>query len=209
LPFRIGHRTAFDPLAAPRDGGFTAPLAGLRAALETLGAELIPLRGAAFDLVDRVVRETGAEAIYWNRRHSAAEIAVDSIIKSHLAGRGITARSFNGRLIYEPWEIKNQSGRPFQVFTPLCPDGHGGAMAAPEPAPERIRTGTWLESIRSRCVAPSDLGGPVRRAPLCRCRPRRDLSGADRPLWARAGASIGSLPDPARAGVLISRSDRP
>jgi hypothetical protein len=34
----------------------------------------------------------------------------------------------------------------------------GGAMAAPEPAPERIRTGTWPESIQSRCVEPSDLG---------------------------------------------------
>ena len=62
-------------------------------------------------MVDELVRETGASAIYWNRRYGAAEIAVDSAIKARLAGRGIKAHSFNGRLLHEPWEITNQAGQ--------------------------------------------------------------------------------------------------
>ena len=32
--------------------------------------------------------------------------------------RGITTESFNSSLLQEPWETKNGTGKPFQVFTP-------------------------------------------------------------------------------------------
>jgi deoxyribodipyrimidine photo-lyase len=36
-----------------------------------------------------------------------------------LKAAGLQVESFNGALLHEPWTIANQSGRPFQVFTPF------------------------------------------------------------------------------------------
>lgn len=148
----------FRPLGGAARWWLHGSLAGLRGSLVAKGAELFLFKGPAFDLVDRIVRETGAAAIYWNRRYSAAETVVDSALKAHLGSLGITARSFNGRLLHEPWEIKNQSGRPFQVFTPYSRAVMGRSIPAPLPSPERLRAGAWPESTKKLRVNLPDLG---------------------------------------------------
>ena len=92
-------------------------LRALGNALERVGSRLILLEGPSHTAVETVVRETGASAIFWNRRYGAAEIALDSAIKKRLMEHGIKAHSFNGRLLHEPWEITNQAGKRLQVFT--------------------------------------------------------------------------------------------
>ena len=67
----------------------------------------------------------------------------------HCARGGLEAESFNAALLHEPWTIQNQSGKPFQVFTPFwkhCltkPD-----PAEPLPAPNEISApGKWPKSL--------------------------------------------------------------
>jgi deoxyribodipyrimidine photo-lyase len=58
------------------------------------------------------------DAVFWNRCYEPASIARDTGIKDALKARGISVQSFNAALLNEPWEIQNQSRKPFQVFTP-------------------------------------------------------------------------------------------
>ncbi len=82
---------------------------GLRLALRT---------GDSAEELKRLIAETGAGAVYWNRCYEPAAIARDKAIKQALKDAGLEAESFNASLLFEPWEIQNKSGKPFQVFTP-------------------------------------------------------------------------------------------
>jgi len=92
-------------------------LANFSAALEKRGSRLIVRRGPTAESLSRLIAETGAAAVFWNRRYEPAAVARDSSLSSRLRERGVLAESFNGSLLFEPWTIRNQSGQPFRVFT--------------------------------------------------------------------------------------------
>ncbi len=91
----------------------------LAADLKRLGSQLI-LRVAEDSLatLQQLAQECGASRVFWNRRYEPATIARDHGIRDALRAANYETRSFNGALLHEPWEIKNKSGGPFQVFTP-------------------------------------------------------------------------------------------
>ncbi len=66
-----------------------------------------------------LAKECGADAVYWNRRYEPAIIARDTAVKAMLREDSIDAESFNGSLLFEPWEIKTKSGGPYKVYTPF------------------------------------------------------------------------------------------
>ena len=112
-------------------------LLALRSELKIRGSNLI-LRRAADAGADlrRIAAETQATRIVWNRRYEPAVIARDARIKSELRRAGLRCESFNGTLLHEPWEIKTQTGGPYQVFTPFWRQALSLAdPAAPLPAP--------------------------------------------------------------------------
>ena len=87
--------------------------------LREQGSRLILRRGPSLDSLLALVKETGANAVCWNRRYEPAVIERDKAIKNALTQVGIDARSFNSALLFEPWTVENKSGGPFQVFTPF------------------------------------------------------------------------------------------
>jgi deoxyribodipyrimidine photo-lyase len=105
-------------------------LASLSAGLEARGANLHVFYGAAEPLIARIARETGAGAVFWNRRYGAAEQGIDACVKAALKSRDVEARSFNSHLLREPWEVTTQAGGPMKVFTPFW----RAARALGEPA---------------------------------------------------------------------------
>ena len=106
-------------------------LAALAADLEHRGLRLILARGDSSGELRRLVRATGAGAVYWNRRYEPAARARDAAIKAAFAADGLEAKSFNAALLFEPHTIQNKQGRPFQVFTPFW--RHCLALPMPEP----------------------------------------------------------------------------
>ena len=92
-------------------------LASLRAELEKRGSRLIIRRGPTAEALRQLVSESGAAAVFWNRRYEPAAVARDKEVESQLRGQGLLAESFNGSLLFEPSTIRNQSGQPFRVFT--------------------------------------------------------------------------------------------
>ncbi|MGI9429578.1 MAG: cryptochrome/photolyase family protein, partial [Bythopirellula sp.] len=94
-------------------------LTNLAAELQRVGSKLILRSGSSLACLENLVAETGATAVYWNRRYEPAIVKRDQAIKQHLHDVGLDVQSFNGSLLFEPWEIENKQAKPFQVFTPF------------------------------------------------------------------------------------------
>ena len=105
-------------------------LGALARDLQRRGGTLILRRGAAPGrVIEALAKERGAAAVYWGRRYDSAEIEQDTALKQRLGAAGIAAKSFNTSLLFEPWTIETQSGRPYQVFTQYW----RACRSAPEP----------------------------------------------------------------------------
>ncbi|MGK9450182.1 cryptochrome/photolyase family protein [Acidithiobacillus caldus] len=90
----------------------------LQAALAQRGLPLLLRSGTAKEVLLEIVRASGADAIYWNRRYDRDGIAEDQELKSFFKELGVEARSFPGNLLVEPWEHLRE-GQPYRVFTPF------------------------------------------------------------------------------------------
>jgi deoxyribodipyrimidine photo-lyase len=95
-------------------------LEALSASLTARGSHLI-LRKTDNSLSElrRLVAETGAGAVLWNRLYDPQLISRDKAIKAALRADGLDVESGSGALLFEPPAVKTQSGGPFQVFTPF------------------------------------------------------------------------------------------
>ncbi len=93
-------------------------LRALSADIEALGGKLILRTGEAQDIIDDILEETGAEAVYWNRRYDLAGRDLDTAIKTELKARGVDAESFNGTVLTEPWTQTTGSGGYYKVYSP-------------------------------------------------------------------------------------------
>jgi len=108
-------------------------------ALRRIGSQLVLRSGSALSELRRLIQETGACAVYWNRRYEPDVIARDTGVKSALRNDGIEVESFNASLLREPWDVATQVGKPYQVFTPFWK----ACLARPlevsvPPAPDRL-----------------------------------------------------------------------
>src|SRR5690606_25011201 len=55
----------------------------------------------------------------WTRRYEPAIERRDADIKRALREQGLHAESFNGALLFEPWQLATKQGAPYRVFTPF------------------------------------------------------------------------------------------
>ena len=106
------------PLGGAARWWLNRSLTNLAASLAGLGSRLILRRGDAAEIVEALVSELGAEAVFWNRLYDSASVARDSALKARLAAGGVDGRSFNAALLNEPWTVKTGQGGGFKVFTP-------------------------------------------------------------------------------------------
>ncbi|MGE3332411.1 MAG: deoxyribodipyrimidine photo-lyase [Rhodospirillaceae bacterium] len=94
-------------------------LASLARDLTRAGSRLVLRKGTALREIPRLVKETGADAVFWNRRYEPWAVTRGAALKSALGETGIEARSFNAGLLHEPQLLKTQAGKPYTVFTPF------------------------------------------------------------------------------------------
>jgi deoxyribodipyrimidine photo-lyase len=122
--------------------------------LRKKGSRLTIRRGPTLSVLREVLRATGARALFWNRRYEPAMLTRDREIVEALGADGVEVRSFNGGLLHEPEIVRNQSGKPFKVFTPFwrhCLQrlDPGKPRAAPKhlPAPRRWPGSLSVETL--------------------------------------------------------------
>ncbi|WP_105035348.1 cryptochrome/photolyase family protein [Cryobacterium aureum] len=163
-------------------------LRSLADSIATLGGRLILRRGAAGPIIARLVHETDASAVFWNRRYGLAERTIDTEIKNHLRASGVDAHSFGGSLLFEPWTIQTGQGGSYSVFTPFWRACTAGAPPrAPYPAPTAIPG--WVGDPTADILDSDDLDdwGLEPSSP--------DWAGGLRAAWAPGEASAHALLD--------------
>jgi deoxyribodipyrimidine photo-lyase len=92
-------------------------LQALSQALDHLGAPFVLRRGLTLRVVADLVRQSGAQAVYWNRRYDPAGVAADTALKAALHDAEIEAKSFDGHLLHEPSRVKTGQGGPYKVYS--------------------------------------------------------------------------------------------
>jgi len=107
--------------------------------LAQIGAKLILRKGQAFRILDMLIEETGANAVYWNRRYDLAPREVDAAIKSDLKARGLTVETYRANLLSEPWTVKTKTDNYYKVFTPYWRMAQETIDTSdPLPAPKKV-----------------------------------------------------------------------
>jgi deoxyribodipyrimidine photo-lyase len=107
--------------------------------LRRRGSRLVVRRGPALQTLRELVRETGANAVVWNRCYEPTAVARDRVVKEALRADGLQVASFNSALLLEPWENVKDDGTPYRVFTPFWKAMlRRGAMPPPAEMPRRI-----------------------------------------------------------------------
>ena len=94
-------------------------LTKLQECLAALNILLILRRGREQDIIQSLVLETNAGAIFWNRSYEKQGVALGTSIKQWAHDNNLIAKSFNGALLHEPHAFKTKAGGYFKVFTPF------------------------------------------------------------------------------------------
>lgn len=114
-------------------------LLALDADLRARGSRLVIRRGDSLAEIEKLIAETRAEALHWNRLYEPASIARDTRIKQGLKSRGLTVESHNAALLVEPWTVETGQGDPYRVFTPFWKNARQRLdPKAPPAAPDRL-----------------------------------------------------------------------
>lgn len=119
IPVYIWDDTTPTPMGGAQKWWLHHSLAALDQALqEKYNTPLLLLKGDPQKQLENLVEQTKAQGLFWNRCYDPHAIQRDTNIKDHFKNR-LSVQSFNGSLLFEPWEILNQSKKPFRVFTPF------------------------------------------------------------------------------------------
>ena len=115
-------------------------LAALDGELRKRGSRLLIRQGEPLAVLQELAHEQDIRQLYWNRLYEPAIIERDSQIKKTLAGTGIACQSFNGALLFEPWEIRTGQNTPYKVFTAFWKAclRTGLPQDLPQPAPSSL-----------------------------------------------------------------------
>ena len=122
----------------------------LNIALKSINSRLILRRGKPKDVLDNLLDQIDAKAVYFTRRYEPANAVEDQSVSEHLGDKGIECRRFGGSLLFEPEAIQKKTGGPFRVFTPFyraCLTTVHDKPALPAPK-KLIAPETWPKSER-------------------------------------------------------------
>jgi deoxyribodipyrimidine photo-lyase len=100
---------------------------------QSLQGRLNIFQGDPLEILNRLVEQTSAGAIFWNRCYEPWRIQRDGKIKTSLKEASVDVRSFNGSLLWEPWEVLKNDGTPYKVFTPYYRRGCLSKIAPRKP----------------------------------------------------------------------------
>jgi deoxyribodipyrimidine photo-lyase len=118
---------------------------------ESLGGALLAAKGDPAAVIPRLLDAHQIGAVYWNRCYEPWRIARDRCLKQRLTETGIEVKSFNGSLLWEPWEVLKSDGNPYRVFTPFYRKRclTVAPPRIPEPTPVSIEYLHTIEAAKS------------------------------------------------------------
>jgi deoxyribodipyrimidine photo-lyase len=94
-------------------------LVALERSLRERGMRLVLRRGAAAEVLAKLIRETGATHVAWCRRGEPAALASEQVVLGRLAQLGSRPIVCAGNWLVEPGALTTPRGQPYRVFTPF------------------------------------------------------------------------------------------
>jgi deoxyribodipyrimidine photo-lyase len=85
---------------------------------KSLHGKLNIYQGDPLVILTELAENNNAGAVFWNRCYEPESIERDGLIKSSLKDAGLNVQSFNGSLLWEPWQVLKKDDTPYKVFTP-------------------------------------------------------------------------------------------
>ena len=133
----------------------------LRKNLLGLGYTLVIRCGKSEDILPALANETGAQAVFANKRYEPYAQRRDERITSALLKVGVGLELFKDAVVWEEMEILTQMGNPYTVFTPYSK----AWKAKPVPPPKaRIQSSkSKVQSFKSDPLpkSPDEIGIPL------------------------------------------------
>ena len=106
--------------------------------LVTKGSSLVLRSGQALGCLQDLLAQTGAHTVYWTRLYDPEAVSRDKEIMRSLKSTGIEARSFEGHVLFEPWDVATKTGGFYRVYSPMWRSVKDRHVAAPLAAPVTI-----------------------------------------------------------------------
>ena len=107
------------PLGAASAWWLHHSLSALTKDLQQVGSRLLVLQGDTRKLLQRLIKTTGAVAVYFNRCYEPAYMRRDEALGQALTRSQIEVHSYGGALLREPAQLLKQDGTHYRVFTPF------------------------------------------------------------------------------------------
>ena len=80
--------------------------------------KLIFAKGDPEEILNHLCKSESINQIFWNRIYEPWSILRDRKIKENMKQKGVQVNTFNGSLLWEPWDVLKNDGTPYRVFTP-------------------------------------------------------------------------------------------
>ncbi len=124
----------------------------LQALNKSLHGSLSVFAGNPQQILSDLTNKYSVQSIHWNRCYEPWQIQRDTYLKSILP---VQVASYNGTLLWEPWQITKADGTPYLVFTPFYKRGclNASPPTMPLPVPKNIsifphKEHTHIEDLR-------------------------------------------------------------
>ncbi|MFC5455901.1 cryptochrome/photolyase family protein [Prosthecobacter fluviatilis] len=106
--------------------------------LEALGSRLIIRCGRADAELERLIRETQAEAVYFNRDYDPYGRAMEKRVQELCTRLDIECHSHQDSVLHEPDAVLTGSGLPYRVYTPYSKNWLNQPKTAPHGRPRTL-----------------------------------------------------------------------
>ena len=103
--------------------------------LKQLGLPLILRKGSSLDILKDIIKESNAQALYFNERYEPVIHNRDERIKNAIISENVEVKTFHSHTLFEPFSIKNKDGKPYKVYTPFWKQCLKTTVPLPLPAP--------------------------------------------------------------------------
>jgi deoxyribodipyrimidine photo-lyase len=108
--------------------------------LEAIGGRLIVRQGSAVDQLKWLMRESRAEALYFNRDPDPFGREMERQVRECCRSLGVEVHDYKDAVLHEPHEVLTGSGDPYRVYTPYSRTWISQPKSDPLPRPKTLRT---------------------------------------------------------------------
>ena len=113
--------------------------------------KLIFSKGNPEVILTELCQSESISNIFWNRVYEPWSISRDKKIKENMKKEGVEINTFNGSLLWEPWQVLKNDGTPYRVFTPYYRRGCLNANKPRRPL-EKPRKIDYFEVKNFKCL---------------------------------------------------------